>query len=365
MNKCEHEYPLTYESTDCTVDTSLPRITLAILFYNQLLHVKAVVNSAVNQDYRNTEIILSDDGSTDGTAEALLSFVKTYHGPHRLVLNINKTNLGIGGHFKKVFAMSTGEWIATSGGDDISAPNRLTCIARYSKQFPNVSAIGCASRQLSDSGVVLKEIVEVSQPVIYQRYTGGEFDYELSPSGNARMAFIAGALAAWRRDVIHLHDFPDGIIAEDVVLALRAILIGDILFIPEILVDRRLGGISTAGHKHPNRAVRQKYRRRVARMCYLSENAVFEESSSYPFEVPREFLSRIRHDSSVALLRCFELPLKYHKHEYCEALRNARKQLSFRQLFGHASGCGNLVKFLRVVACSFLFKERMLSRAQI
>lgn len=350
---------MTYVPEQGSPDRLLPRLTLCVLFYNQRNDVNAVVQSAVAQDYGNSEIILSDDASTDGTGEALLQFARNYRGRHRLVVNVNKVNLGIGNHFKKVFAMCTGEWIATSGGDDISSPNRLSCIADYSRRFPSAAAIGCASRQVETSGSVIGEVVEVSQPVTYHHYTGGAFDYELSPSGKARMAFVAGALAAWRSDVVKLLDFPSNVIAEDVVLSLRAILLGDILFIPEILVDRKLGGISSSGHGHMKRSMRQQYRRRVARMCFLSESAVCEESSRYPFSVPVEFLDQLRHDSSAALLRCFELPFVQNRRRYCNALSCVRRRLGIWQVIKHARSCGTLLNLLWLLANSIFTKKEL------
>lgn len=355
---------LSYEPMGCAINAALPRMTLLILFYNQCRDVLKVVSAALAQDYENSEIILSDDGSSDGTGELLLEFVKNYNGRHHLVVNVNTRNLGIGNHFKKAFAFCTGEWIVTSGGDDISFPQRLSRIAEYAKRFPNASAIGSASRQIGENGAVIREAVEVSEAKIYPRYQGGHFEYELSPTGMARMAFIAGALAAWRRDVIRLHSFPMDVIAEDVVLSLRAILIGDILFVPDVLVDRRIGGISFPGHRYSKRSDRVAYRRRVARMFFLSVAALSRELEDYSFVVSDEFRQRLHFDAAVSLLRCFALPTD-RAVEYRLAISLLSRKIGFVRIVKHAFAGGNLLKFIWVLLKSLTLNSRSVSYAKI
>ena len=71
------------------------------------------------------EIIVSDDNSTDKTFEIVESFVKSYEGPFKFILNKNKDNLRIAGNVNKVIELSHGDYIILADGDDISLPNRV------------------------------------------------------------------------------------------------------------------------------------------------------------------------------------------------------------------------------------------------
>jgi hypothetical protein len=47
-----------------------------------------------------------------------------YHGPHKVVLNCNDSNLGLVGHLNRVVGLASGRLIVGAAGDDISLPER-------------------------------------------------------------------------------------------------------------------------------------------------------------------------------------------------------------------------------------------------
>ena len=71
------------------------------------------------------EIIILDDCSSDQTYAIVDEKVRTYRGPHRVIINRNDENLGIGGHVTLVTGLSIGDFIVTVGGDDISSPDHV------------------------------------------------------------------------------------------------------------------------------------------------------------------------------------------------------------------------------------------------
>ena len=48
-----------------------PRISVIVPIYNQAPFIRETVDSVLGQGYPNVELVLSDDGSTDGTTEIL------------------------------------------------------------------------------------------------------------------------------------------------------------------------------------------------------------------------------------------------------------------------------------------------------
>lgn len=103
-----------------------PLVSLCIYTYKQENLVRETLEAAVAQDYPNLEIIVSDDCSPDNTFGVIQDFANNYKGPHKLIINRNETNLGIGGNMMKLFSLSHGQFLVNNCGDDLSLPNRVS-----------------------------------------------------------------------------------------------------------------------------------------------------------------------------------------------------------------------------------------------
>ena len=102
---------------------NLPSVSIPITSYNQEKYIQATVLSALEQDYDNLDVIVCDDGSTDGTRDILSELSLKY--PGRLRLHFNKTNLGGGKNRFQSLQLSQGEYIAYLDGDDILLPGKI------------------------------------------------------------------------------------------------------------------------------------------------------------------------------------------------------------------------------------------------
>jgi len=60
--------------------SNLPLVSIHLISYNQVAYIRAALDSILNQDYPNIEIIASDDGSTDGTDEIILEVAREHPG---------------------------------------------------------------------------------------------------------------------------------------------------------------------------------------------------------------------------------------------------------------------------------------------
>ena len=58
--------------------THNPLVTIGITSFNAEDNIERCILSALNQTYKNKEIIIVDDGSTDGTKKILLQYKKKY-----------------------------------------------------------------------------------------------------------------------------------------------------------------------------------------------------------------------------------------------------------------------------------------------
>lgn len=94
----------------------LPKVSVLIPTYNQKAYIINAIESALNQDYENLEIIVSDDNSTDGSSELIEEF--SIKQP-KVNYFKNKTNLGrVPNYRKALYEYANGEYAVNLDGDD-------------------------------------------------------------------------------------------------------------------------------------------------------------------------------------------------------------------------------------------------------
>ena len=108
-----------------------PRPTVSVLVkaYNHAAYVRRTIDSILAQSFQDFEIVVTDDASTDGTADIL----RSYRDP-RIKLATLSVNLGISGAMNATIDRSRGRYLAILNSDDWSFPGRLQqqvdCLAR-------------------------------------------------------------------------------------------------------------------------------------------------------------------------------------------------------------------------------------------
>lgn len=102
----------------------LPLVSISIISYNQIDFIRETLNSALEQDYPKLEVVIADDGSTDGTADIILEYAKEF--PDRLIPLVGGPNLGITGNSNRALGACRGKYIAFQGGDDVLLPGKIS-----------------------------------------------------------------------------------------------------------------------------------------------------------------------------------------------------------------------------------------------
>jgi alpha-1,3-rhamnosyltransferase len=101
-----------------------PLISIVVITYNSSEFVLETLESAKNQTYKNIEIIISDDNSTDNTVEICRTWIEK--NKDRFVnseLITVETNTGIAPNANRGLKASKGEWIKFIAGDDMLLDN--------------------------------------------------------------------------------------------------------------------------------------------------------------------------------------------------------------------------------------------------
>lgn len=115
----------------------MPKVSFVSPVYNRAEFIVDSVQSMLNQDFDDFEVVIIDDCSPDDTWEKLNSIKDD-----RLILLRNEENMGCTASVHKAVLASSGEYIAFVDGADICKPNRLKEQAKFLDENPNVGVVG-------------------------------------------------------------------------------------------------------------------------------------------------------------------------------------------------------------------------------
>ena len=130
-----------------------PAVSIVMPAYNRVRFIKDAVESLQRQTFSNFELIIVDDGSSDGTGKVLQSIARL---DKRIRLIFLKKNRGIAYALNCGIRASRAAFIARADSDDISFPRRLERQVSYMLRHPRVSILGCLSSAFDGRGRVLE-----------------------------------------------------------------------------------------------------------------------------------------------------------------------------------------------------------------
>lgn len=124
-----------------------PFVSVIIPTYNRGKFIKKAIESVLSQTYRNYEIIVVDDGSTDKTGEVL----KEFHGRSEIIY-LYKENGGVSSARNMGIKKAKGDYIAFLDSDDTWMPQKLERQIEYISDNPEKVMVGTEFVIYDDSG---------------------------------------------------------------------------------------------------------------------------------------------------------------------------------------------------------------------
>jgi protein O-GlcNAc transferase len=95
-------------------------VTIGIPVYNEEKYLEQTIGSAINQDFKDIEIVISDNGSTDGSVE----IIKKYADLDKRIYPIYKEkNTGPAGNFHSLLDNTRSKYFVLLGAHDLFLPN--------------------------------------------------------------------------------------------------------------------------------------------------------------------------------------------------------------------------------------------------
>lgn len=130
----------------------VPMVSVLLPVYNGVPYLAEAIASILNQTWKDFELIIINDGSTDGTGEIAQSFTDSR------VRYFEQNNIGLAATLNRGIGLSRGAYIARQDADDISKPERFAKQVAYMEMHPDCGLIGTwadLSREGESANVVL------------------------------------------------------------------------------------------------------------------------------------------------------------------------------------------------------------------
>lgn len=214
-----------------------PLISIAMATYNGEKFLREQLDSIYAQSYKNIEVIVTDDSSSDDT----VSILKEYHQKNGLKYFINEENLGYLKNFEKAISLCSGDYIALSDQDDIWLPHKLETLY---KTINGKALVFSDAKLVDGEGRVFAESFHLYQKVYIPEYTK-HFYYLVIKN------FITGCTVLFSRKLLkEIIPIPKSAIHHDWWIAFLGSLQGGIEYVREPLVlYRQHGGNSIGAEK--------------------------------------------------------------------------------------------------------------------
>lgn len=207
-----------------------PLVTALINTYNYARYLPFAINSVLAQTYRNIEIIVVDDGSTDHTPEVL-----ALYGDRIRV--IRTQNGGQGHAFNVGIPAAHGELIMMLDADDVWLPEKVETMVKLAARNPEAGMLYHRFLNVDNSGNQLDEPAPGT-------LVNGDHSAAYKNSGGSYWAPVTSVLAFRAEHARRLVPIPSLAVREgaDNVLTDCSILLAKVCSVPDVLTHRRLHG---------------------------------------------------------------------------------------------------------------------------
>ncbi len=220
-----------------------PLISVLMPVYNCQRYLRAALKSVLVQSYRKFEVIIVDDGSTDGTADIL----RQSAAADDRVRVISRSNMGIVSALNEGLEHARGDLIARMDGDDVALPMRFARQVEYLRLHPECVAVGSCVMLIDSEGEPIRTMCEQqTHEEIDAAHLAGESHAISHPAVMMRtdaVRSVGGYRSAYET-------------AEDVDLFLRLAERGRVANLPEVLLMYRVHASSIGATRRSTQAQR-------------------------------------------------------------------------------------------------------------
>ena len=204
-----------------------PLISVLLPVYNAAPYVARSIESVLGQTLDDFELLILDDGSTDGSLEIL----RRYAGREPRIRLISRPNKGLVPTLNELIDRARGEYLARIDADDVALPERFERQAAYLRAHPECVLVGSRVRLIDPDGDPLCDWCTCqNHEAIDAVFMRAEASTEISHP----------VIMMRRDDVVAVGKYREFPAIEDIDLFLRLAERGRITNLPEVLLLYRI-----------------------------------------------------------------------------------------------------------------------------
>jgi glycosyltransferase involved in cell wall biosynthesis len=152
-----------FNGTPCSckahIEGSAPLVSIIMSVKNGYQFIGEAVDSIINQTYKNWELLIFNDGSTDRTLDRL-----NVYEDSRIVIFSDVSSHGLPKRLNFLIAQAKGDFIARMDADDIMVRQRLEMQVGFLLTNPEVDVVGSYAQEIDEKGADLR--VRVAEPCV-------------------------------------------------------------------------------------------------------------------------------------------------------------------------------------------------------
>ena len=124
-----------------------PKISVVMPVYNAERFLSEAIESILNQTFKDFELIIINDGSTDSSLE----IINRYKAQDERIVLVNRENRGLVCSLNEGIEKAEGKYIARMDADDISLPTRFEEQIKVLESFKQIDIVGCHYEQIDEN----------------------------------------------------------------------------------------------------------------------------------------------------------------------------------------------------------------------
>lgn len=260
----------------------LPEVSVVMSVFNDVYRLKSSVESVLEQRGVSLEFVIIDDGSADDSVDIL----NTYASRDSRVRLVRQENTGLTRALQRGCSLARGRFIARQDAGDIYLQGKLAQQAQVLRERPGVSMVTCGTRFVGPEGEFLFDVAPTTEEAMHGL---GRLDINTirGPSSHTSMMFRKAdyeSVGGYRAEFV---------VAQDLDLWLRLIEQGDLVALPEVMIQGEISPSSISGTSHALQVELREILVECARLRRRGESEVQQLQRASKVQRPRVASHRI------------------------------------------------------------------------
>lgn len=221
-----------------------PLVSIIIPCYNHAQFVQESIQSVIDQDYENIELIIIDDGSSDNSVEVIQQLISVCKNRFKSFDFISRANQGLSATLNEGLSLAQGEVIGFCSSDDAFHKHKVSSQVAFFNTHSDIHFCYTQTYVFDDNGRILEEQTYQANKGLHENVTFEEvftFKVHFPVTGMYRARFL--------KDV--LKGFDGSLSAEDYDINLRILSVSEAGYIDERLYFYRSPAAIGADRKRP------------------------------------------------------------------------------------------------------------------